>query len=291
MHAPIINEHNKGLDDLVDQDELGGDEYAVKEEIDIDCTTIGQTTCKNIHARNLEERKEVTFDKGQAVGPIDKIVSELSKFIGTIARNPRFISLMYTSWHAVPNDTKKRMWEYINVRKITFEMSKFLIPVQGKNTLEDMLQKCPDNMPEVQFRQLIEYWKHPTVQAMCEMNSQYMKRQKWRHRMRPINFARVPVALRAAKDNNEEPSKSENFIATRTNTGKEIQADTQVPITELRNRQNYRETNDNAFRAVFGKEQPSPLKCYGSTQAVRGQNLPHSSRSAHDSVLHSSSYC
>ncbi|KAH0658091.1 hypothetical protein KY289_026839 [Solanum tuberosum] len=247
MHAPIINEHNKGLDDLVDQDELGGDEYAVKEEIDIDCTTIGQTTCKNIHARNLEERKEVTFDKGQAVGPTDKIVSELSKFIGTIARNPRFISLMYTSWHAVPNDTKKRMWEYIN--------SKFLIPVEGKNTLEDMLQKCPDNMPEVQFRQLIEYWKHPTVQ-------------------------------RAAKDNNEEPSKSENFIATRTNTGKEIQADTQVPITELRNRQNYRETNDNAFRAVFGREQPSPLKCYGSTQAVRGQNLPHSSRSAHDSVLH-----
>ncbi|KAH0661723.1 hypothetical protein KY284_026654 [Solanum tuberosum] len=255
MHAPIINEHNKGLDDLVDQDELGGDEYAVKEEIDIDCTTIGQ-----------------------AVGPTDKIVSELSKFIGTIARNPRFISLMYTSWHAVPNDTKKRMWEYIN--------SKFLIPVEGKNTLEDMLQKCPDNMPEVQFRQLIEYWKHPTVQAMCEMNSQNMKRQKWRHRMRPINFARVPVALCAAKDNNEEPSKSENFIATRTNTGKEIQADTQVPITELRNRQNYRETNDNAFRAVFGKEKPSPLKCYGSTQAVKGQNLPHSSRSAHDSVLH-----
>uniref|UniRef100_M1DHM4 Uncharacterized protein n=1 Tax=Solanum tuberosum TaxID=4113 RepID=M1DHM4_SOLTU len=112
MHAPIINEHNKGLDDLVDQDELGGDEYAVKEEIDIDCTTI-------------------------------------------------------------------------------------------------------------------------------------------------------------AKDNNEEPSKSENFIATRTNTGKEIQADTQVPITELRNRQNYRETNDNAFRAVFGKEQPSPLKCYVSFRKGR----------------------
>ncbi|KAK6791549.1 hypothetical protein RDI58_010630 [Solanum bulbocastanum] len=38
MHAPIINEHNKGLDDFVDQEELGGDECDVEEEIDIDCS-------------------------------------------------------------------------------------------------------------------------------------------------------------------------------------------------------------------------------------------------------------
>ncbi|XP_015165150.1 uncharacterized protein [Solanum tuberosum] len=192
MHAPIINEHNKGLDDLVDQEELGGDDCDVEEEIDIDCSTKeiskpkkvrGQTTCKDIHARTLEERKEVTFDKGQAMGPTNKIVSKLSNFIGTIARNPRFISLMYTSWHAVPKDTKKRMWEYIN--------SKFLIPVEGKkwvmtglrdawrrhkqkikerffdknSTLEDMLAKRPEGIPDNQFRQLIKYWKHPTVQV------------------------------------------------------------------------------------------------------------------------------
>ncbi|KAH0765095.1 hypothetical protein KY285_000966 [Solanum tuberosum] len=164
MHAPIINEHNKGLDDLVDQEELGEEECDVEEEIDIDCSTKeiskpkkvrGQTTCKDIHARNLEERKEVTFDKGQAAGPTNKLVSELSNFIGTIARNPRFISLMYTSWHAVPNNTKKRMWEYIN--------SKFLLPVEGKkwamtglhdawSTLEDMLAKRLDGIPDNQFR-------------------------------------------------------------------------------------------------------------------------------------------
>ncbi|KAH0730621.1 hypothetical protein KY289_001809 [Solanum tuberosum] len=382
IHDPIINEHNKGLDDLVDQEELGGDECDVEEEIDIDCSTKeiskskkvrGQTTCKDIHSRNLEERKEVAFDKGQAMGPTNKIVSQLSNFIGTIARNPRFISLMYTSWHGVPKDTKKRMWEYIN--------SKFLIPVEGKkwvmtglrdawrrhkqkikekffdknSTLEDMLAKRPDGIPDNQFRQLIEYWKHPTVQAICEMNSQNRKKQKWRHRMGPINFARVHMALRAAKDNNEKPSKPEMFIATRTKTGKEIQADTQVAIAELQNRQNSGETADDAFRAVFGKEQPDRLRCYGrsvttsslkkdeeinnlkqkhaneitslkeelreemrhlftqllqnnhglnfqdipgcvgsnlsspidasSAQAIRGTNLPHSSGSAHDSVL------
>ncbi|KAH0652744.1 hypothetical protein KY289_030422 [Solanum tuberosum] len=210
IHDPIINEHNKGLDDLVDQEELGGDECDVEEEIGIDCSTKG-----------------------------------------TIARNPRFISLMYTSWHAVPKDTKKRMWEYIN--------SKFRIPVEGEkwvmtglrdawrrhkqkikenffdknSTFEDMLAKRPDGIPDNQFCQLIEYWKHPTVQAICEMNSQNRKKQKWRHRMGPINFARVRVALRAAKDNNEEPSKPEMFIATCTKTEKEIQADTQVAIVSF----------------------------------------------------------
>ncbi|XP_027773468.1 uncharacterized protein LOC114077552 [Solanum pennellii] len=105
MHTPhSIHEHNKGLDNLEDQEEIDKDECAINEEDDIDCSTKGlskqkkvrgQTTCKNIHARNLEEREEVTFDKGQEVGPTGKIVSELTNFIGTIARNPRFISLMY----------------------------------------------------------------------------------------------------------------------------------------------------------------------------------------------------
>ncbi|KAH0729590.1 hypothetical protein KY289_000778 [Solanum tuberosum] len=283
-------DNHKVADDLVDQEEIGGDECVIDEEIGIDCGTEGilepkivrgKTTCKDIHARNLEERKKVTFDKGQAMGPTGKIVSELTNFIGTISRNSRFINLMYTSWHAVPKDKKKCMWEYIN--------SKFLIPVEGKkwvmtslrdawrrykqkikeryfdknSTIEDMLAKRRDDMPEEQFRQLIKYWKHPTVQAMCEMNSRNRKKQKWRHRMGPINFARVRVALRATKENNEEPSKSEMFIATRTKKGKDLHTDTQVAIAELQNRQNSGETADDAFTAVFGKEQPGRIRCYG----------------------------
>ncbi|KAH0757820.1 hypothetical protein KY290_021313 [Solanum tuberosum] len=179
------------------------------------------------------------------------------------------------------------------------------------STVEDMLAKRPNDMPEGQSPQLIKYWKHPTVQAMCEMNSQNRKKQKWRHRMGPINFARVRVALRATKENNEEPSKCEMFIATRTKTGKEIQADTQVAIAELQNHQNSGETADDAFTAVFENEQPGRLSqllennpglnvrdmpgCVGfniaspidasSAQAVKGQNLPHFSGSTHDSIL------
>ena len=37
MHTTIINEHNKGLDNLVDQEKHGGDECDAEEEINIDC--------------------------------------------------------------------------------------------------------------------------------------------------------------------------------------------------------------------------------------------------------------
>ncbi|KAK6780413.1 hypothetical protein RDI58_022597 [Solanum bulbocastanum] len=53
------------------------------------------------------------------------------------------------------------------------------------------------------------------------------------------------------------------FIATRTKMGNEIQADTQVAIAELQNRQNSGETTDDAFMTVFEKEQPGQLRCYG----------------------------
>ncbi|XP_027774093.1 uncharacterized protein LOC114077908 isoform X2 [Solanum pennellii] len=137
---------------------------------------------------------------------------------------------------------------------IVVQKSKFLIPVEGKkwvmtglrdawrrykqkikkkffdknSTLEDMLEKRPDGIPENQFCQLIEYWLHPTVQAICEMNSQNRKKQKWRHRMGPINFARICVAL-----------------------------------AELQNRKSSGETTDDAFTVVFGKEHPGRLRCYG----------------------------
>ncbi|KAH0682687.1 hypothetical protein KY285_020189 [Solanum tuberosum] len=151
-----------------------------------------------------------------------------------------------------------------------------------KNSIvEDMLAKDPDDIPEVQFRQLIEYWKHPTVQ-------------------------------RATEENNEEPSQSKMFIATRTKTGKKIQADTEVAIFLIaiagtvcsEGRLNFRIVKilgkqlmiplgkclertslaDLDIPGVVGSNLVSPVDA-SSAQAVRGQNLPHSSGSTHDSVL------
>uniref|UniRef100_M1DT35 Ubiquitin n=1 Tax=Solanum tuberosum TaxID=4113 RepID=M1DT35_SOLTU len=170
MCAPIINEHNKGLDNLVDQEVLGGDECDVEEEIGIDCST-------------------------------------------KVARKKWVMTGLRDAWRQHKQKIKEKFFD-------------------KNSNLEDMLAKRPDGMPEHQFRKLIEYWRHPTVQ-------------------------------RATKDNNEEPSNSEMFIATHTKTGKEIQVDTQVAIAELQNHQNSGETADDAFKAVFRKEQPGRLRFYG----------------------------
>ncbi|KAM3378183.1 hypothetical protein P3S68_010596 [Capsicum galapagoense] len=189
-----LDEHNTRLDDPAEQEEIGEDEWSnSNENMNVDCSTNGvpqnknvrgPTICKKIHARSLDEREVVTFDLGQEVGPTDKAVCNLSNFIGIVARNPRFITLLYTSWHVVPDETKKRMRDYVN--------SKFLIPNEGQKwlmhalrdawrgfkrevkrrcfdktlTVEEMLVKCPAGVPAVHLHQLIEYWKLPKVEAL-----------------------------------------------------------------------------------------------------------------------------
>src|ERR1051325_436128 len=78
--------------------------------------TRGKTLCKKIHARTLEERVEVTFNEDfQPIGPSEKVVSELSLFLGTLARNSTFCPLRYTNWSGMPDDNKNRFWRYTNV--------------------------------------------------------------------------------------------------------------------------------------------------------------------------------
>ncbi|KAL4371265.1 hypothetical protein AHAS_Ahas06G0148500 [Arachis hypogaea] len=72
----------------------------------------------------MERREEVTFDIGQPVGPTDQSVSNLISFVGTIDRNKKLVSLLYTSWHDVSPKAKKFMWNYVN--------TKFILPDSGE---------------------------------------------------------------------------------------------------------------------------------------------------------------
>lgn len=48
----------------------------------------GKTLCRKIHARELNDRQEITLnEEGQPIGPDEKTVSEFSSFLGTIARS------------------------------------------------------------------------------------------------------------------------------------------------------------------------------------------------------------
>ncbi|XP_020971723.1 uncharacterized protein LOC107628426 [Arachis ipaensis] len=97
--------------------------------------------------------------------------------------------------------------------------------------IEDMLVNRPLKIPEKQFRKLIAYWSIPTVKAMCVINSENRKKQQWRHKMGPINFARVRVDLREKKENKEEPNQAEIFVATWNGLkGKTLDVETQAVI-------------------------------------------------------------
>ncbi|MED6160946.1 hypothetical protein PIB30_056088 [Stylosanthes scabra] len=93
----------------------------------------GKTTCSKIHNTEFSDRREVEFFQGQPIGPTTEVVSDLSYFLGTVAKNPSFVTLLYTSWHGVPSKNKEDMWVYAN--------KKFILP---KGSEEWVMEKLCD---------------------------------------------------------------------------------------------------------------------------------------------------
>ncbi|KAF3620714.1 hypothetical protein FXO37_33132 [Capsicum annuum] len=246
-----LDKHNKRLDDPAEQEKIGEDGWLNSDDdMNVDCGT-----------------------NGEAVGPTDKAVSNLSNFIGTVARNPRFINLLYTSWHAVLDETKKRIWDYVN--------SKFLIPKEGQkwvmNGLRDAwrgfkrYRESSDSVSSL-WSIGVKRGSNNPAEERGEKGSEvppFGPSDCWEghrhsiHLRQLIEYWKLPEVERRTKENNEEPLKAEMFVATRTKTGKEVQADTQIVISELENHQNARKTPDDAFTAVFGKEKPGRVRGYG----------------------------
>ncbi|XP_015947592.1 uncharacterized protein LOC107472596 [Arachis duranensis] len=214
--------------------------------------TLGKTTCKKLHATDFNDRREVVFFQGKPVGPTNEVVSDLNQLLGTTVRNPRFVTLLYTSWHGVPNKLKEDMCEYAN-QKFTLRISSKPWVMRGfcgawkkykreikkehfvkYNRKKEMIKNRPLDIPEVQFRKLIRYWSLPAIKAISAKNTENRLKQTCPHRMGSINFGIVRKQLRDSKENSEKPSRAEVFIATRTSKkGKEIDAKTQATITEL----------------------------------------------------------
>ncbi|KAL4380796.1 hypothetical protein AHAS_Ahas04G0069300 [Arachis hypogaea] len=245
VHIPseedYIGEHES------DNFDVEGDQ--VMEEAHVEDTskvkkTRGKTRCLKIYARTWEEREEVTFDQGAAVGP----TAQRSKLILPKSSKLWVMTGVQGVWKRYKTRIKKKHFE----------------PYFGN--IEDMLVNRPLEIPEIQFRKLIAYWSIPTVKAMCVINSENRKKQQWRHKMGPINFARVRVDLREKKENKEEPNQAEMFVATRNGLkGKTLDVETQAVIDKLDDIQEAGETPTNAFQKVFGKENSGRVRCYGRT--------------------------
>lgn len=71
-----------------------------------------------VHTRSTDEKVVITLnEESQPVSDNQKVITELSNFVGTLARDN--VSLTYVNWHVVPENLKKQLWEHTLVYFIT----------------------------------------------------------------------------------------------------------------------------------------------------------------------------
>ncbi|RYR03956.1 hypothetical protein Ahy_B06g083418 [Arachis hypogaea] len=201
---------------------------------------------------NLKDREEITLDtEGEAIGPTDEAVNNLSKFLGIGIKD------------------KEAIWEYVQVRTLLLFLlesiwkcthAKFIIPTEGKRMVlarindnwrrykttikrthflpykcvNEMLKNRPKSIPESHFRNLVAYWRTEKVKA-------------------------------ASKENNEPPTQAEMFVETRQSTKeKSLDEDTLDVIAHLQaENKKSKELAIRAFRSIFGKEKAGRVRCHG----------------------------
>ncbi|CAL5213789.1 unnamed protein product [Lathyrus oleraceus] len=99
--------------------------------------------------------------------------------------------------------------------------------------MKERLKNRPKSISEYHFKKLLVYWKDNHVQDISKKNAGNRSKQKFMHRVGPINFARIRAKLRAKKDG-EEVTQAEMFIETRkSRKGKQVDGETQFAIDKL----------------------------------------------------------
>lgn len=84
----------------------------------------GPTKMNHVFTRRLDERPVVTLNyELQPVLKTNKVITEFSSFLGTVAR--LYIPLDFVSWSKVPEEEKNGWWEYVK--------TKYIIPEEGKD--------------------------------------------------------------------------------------------------------------------------------------------------------------
>lgn len=72
-----------------------------------------------VHTRNMDHRVVLQMnERFQPVSDEDKVISELSNFLGTLAK--RCVSFTYVSWRDVPKTLKNTLWNYVKVSHTLF---------------------------------------------------------------------------------------------------------------------------------------------------------------------------
>ncbi|XP_019223798.1 PREDICTED: uncharacterized protein LOC109205542, partial [Nicotiana attenuata] len=206
----------------------------------------GKTLMPSVHGRK-ERKLIVVNENNQPIGPTDDVVAELGSFLGTLARNAAFCPLIVFNWRKL--QTKEDMWKYIKGKYDIPDASKKWVfeSIQNawrkyKNQLfndhykpyendELRMEKRPVDVPESQFRDLLNYWNSDAYKKLSQTNTENRKKLKYPHTVGKRSFARICEA------------EMERIQPTQ-----ESEDDTQ---------------SVDAFASVMGPEHPGRLRLYG----------------------------
>ena len=73
-----------------------------------------------------QEKKVIKLNEHlQAIADDDKVLSEFTNFLGTLARQS--IPLTYVSWHKFPDERKTELWEFIKVNRLYYNSNNYVV--------------------------------------------------------------------------------------------------------------------------------------------------------------------
>ncbi|XP_060209187.1 uncharacterized protein LOC132636365 isoform X2 [Lycium barbarum] len=277
---------------------------SVEEQVQLDSTTLagneqcdeqgsstqkrkrGKTKMLNVHGRH-EHKLIVLNEHGEPVGPSEDDVTELSSFLGTLARNTTLCPLDIYDWRKV--NTKKDLWNYTKEKYDIPDIAKkwTLGRIQNawrrrKRDLKKIhfepyandeirMEKRPDDVPASQFKELLKYWNSEKAQKMSKINVENRKKLKNPHTVGKKSFAIVRNELAKEMETSDPLSLEEIFVATRKRkpgrSYKDSDEDTTSKIAEMVNieTQQNEDGNEsiNAFVSVTVPEHSGHLRLYG----------------------------
>ncbi|KAL2929879.1 Chromodomain-helicase-DNA-binding protein 7, partial [Bienertia sinuspersici] len=176
-------------------------------------------TKTDIHARTLEERTPIILNcYGQPIGPTQKDVKDLSRFLGTIARTTEFAPLNYVDWPSekfmIPPEGRSWVLETVNLswRGYKSKLKKMYLEVVEKGSNLDELYEL---VPEDELKGLISYWNTSSAKEQSKKNKRNREKLDDMHTMGPSFYAALCHKLKQEDPNKQEPSKPKVYRESR----------------------------------------------------------------------------
>nr|XP_017228755.1 PREDICTED: uncharacterized protein LOC108192725 [Daucus carota subsp. sativus] len=195
-----------------------------------------KTRMDKVHTRSFDKRIVIEMnDDFQPIAENDKVLSELSSFLGTLAK--RCVPLTYVTWRHVPKNLRQTMWNYVKARYvIPDELENWVIETihsswktyksrtkAGLFTAyendEMRLENRPDDIPLETLKMLLDYWNDESIQEKARKNSNARKHYVDTHTLGPKSLAQYRYKMKKVPGECE-PCDAKIFIDTRKRDAK-----------------------------------------------------------------------